>query len=247
MSGIGDWLARIFGKAEGLLPVEPLPKEVEGAGAEVGDKLVTAELLLKLDWTRAVLWAEHLGPACRRHEIVTRLRVAAFLANVGHETNGGRLLVESLNYDEAGLRRTFSESRANAGAPFARRPGEPADQRGLANAIYGGEWGRKNLGNTMLGDGWKFRGRGLMQLTGRGNYTRFAKTVDKPLNDAFLSKLETENGAANSAAYFWEVSGCNQLADDEDVYGIRRKINGGVNGLLAVELRYAKALAALLK
>lgn len=225
------------------------PADMLGAAtlpvAAVGDMLVTAELLARLGWMRPAVWAGAIGPACRRHGITTRLRVAAFLANAGAETGGGAVLVENLNYDEAGLRRTFSQARADAAAPYARRPGRPADQPQIANAVYGNEWGRKVLGNTMKGDGWRFRGRGLMQLTGKNNYERFAKMVGAVSMDQLIMFLETETGAADSAAQFWEVSGCNALADKRDIVGVRRVVNGGSLGLADVTDRYARALTAM--
>jgi putative chitinase len=216
------------------LPVSQAGHAVPGAG-----------VLTALGWADAGDWSAALVPACARHDITTPQRLVAFLANVGHETGGGRRLVESLNYDAPRLRALFSLARADAAAPFARTADKPADQRALANALYGGDWGRRNLGNTLPDDGWRFRGRGLIQLTGRANYERFARTLGVPLDDAMLARLETKAGAAESAAHFWAVAGCNALADARDIAAVRKRVNGGTIGLDDVQARYRMALGVL--
>jgi putative chitinase len=101
------------------------------------------------------------------------------------------------------------------------------------------------MGNTQPGDGWRFRGRGLMQLTGRANYERFARLTGATLDDAFLASLTTPLGAAESAAHFWAAAGCNDAADAGDIARVRRIVNGGTVGLADVQDRYRDALAAI--
>lgn len=230
--------------AEDVLGAASLP--VSQAGHAVPD----ARVLTALGWADAPDWSAALVPACARHDITTPQRLAAFLANVGHETNSGARLVESLNYSADSVRRMaargdISWARAEAAMPFARQDGRAADQRAFANAFYGGEFGRRNLGNTLPDDGWRFRGRGLIQLTGRANYERFARMLGVPLDDALLSRLETRTGAAESAAHFWAVAGCNALADAGDIEAVRKRVNGGKIGLDDVRARYRLALSAL--
>ena len=115
----------------------------------------------------------------------------------------------------------------------------------MANQLYGGERGRKNLGNLELGDGWRFRGRGLIQLTGRATYQQFADTIGVRLDDTLLTRLETPLTAAESASYFWRVAGCNMIADAGNIAAVRSRVNGGELGLDAVHARFSVAMAAL--
>ena len=130
-------------------------------------------------------------------------------------------------------------SPSSKASRLGRTKAHPAQQEALANVLHGGEWGRKNLGNTEPGDGWHFRGRGLIQLTCRANYQRFADTIGVPLDDALLRRLETPPSAAESASYFWRAAGCNDIA------AVRQRMNGGHLGLDAVRLRSEAAMDAL--
>jgi putative chitinase len=205
--------------------------------------IVTPALLSMLGWDRPWVWAMALAPACERHGITSRMRVAAFLANVGHETNGGRALVESLNYSAEALQKQWPARFSEIDAlRMGRTKDQPADQRAIAERAYGGRYGN---GPEGTGDGWRFRGRGLMQLTFRGNYQRFAQMIGKPVDDALLVLLETEKGAADSAAHFWEVAGCNPVADQGDIAAVRKIVNGGTIGMDDVRERFIRAQAAL--
>lgn len=212
-----------------------------------GNVTPTVDVLLALQWSQPGVWSEVLSPVCSKHGIHTRERLAAFLANTGHETNGGRALAENLNYSVDALLITFGRHRISE--EDARRYGREgiraADQRAIANILYGGEWGRKNLGNVMPDDGWRFRGRGLIQLTGRRNYERFATIVGVPLDDTLLRRLETPAGAAESAAHYWAVVGCNDLADTGQITALRKRINGGDLGLTDVQARFKRAMEVL--
>lgn len=194
------------------------------------------------------MWAPVLTAACAAHGIGTSRRFAAFLANAMHETGGLRRLTENLNYQARALTDLFGAHRGitpEVAQRIGRTPGKPADQQAIANTIYGGKWGLANLGNRDPGDGWRFRGRGLMQLTGRANNERFARAVGRKLDDAFLASLETPEGAAGSAAHFFELAGCNALADANDIDAVRRTINGGTFGLGEVRKSYAAILEKL--
>ena len=230
-------------------PPAPLSPPIASAASIIlkPQAVPTAALLEKLGWSKPAMWASVLAPACAKHEINTRPRLAAFLANIGHETAGGSVLVESLNYSTEALLAKFGRHRITAeqAARLGRNAQHPAQQEALANLLYGGEWGRRNLGNTEPGDGWRFRGRGLIQLTGRANYQRFATTVGVPLQDALLASLESPRTAAESAAHFWRVAGCNTLADAGDISAVRQRVNGGDLGLEAVRERFRAVHRAL--
>jgi putative chitinase len=207
----------------------------------------TVGVLLELQWSNPGVWSEVLTPVCAKHGIHTPERLAAFLANTGHETNGGRALVENLNYSVTALITTFGRHRISTedASRYGRDGHRAADQRAIANTLYGGDWGKKNLGNTLPDDGWRFRGRGLIQLTGRRNYERFATIIGAKLDDAFLKSLEGPTGAAESAAHFWASVGCNDLADKNDITAVRKRVNGGDIGLGEVTARYKRALEVL--
>ena len=202
--------------------------------------MITAKLLHGLGWSTPVEWAAVLGDACARHDINTSKRVALFLANTGHETSGGRRLRESLNYTPAALvaqwPKYFSPEYAEE---LGRTVNRAADQKAIAEAAYGGR-----MGNVNLGDGWRFIGRGLMQTTGRNNYERLAQTLGMLVDD-LPGWIETKEGAAESAAFFWSANGCNELADIGAVTKCRVRINGGKIGLKDVLDRYARALRLL--
>ncbi|MAS84281.1 MAG: endolysin [Erythrobacteraceae bacterium] len=164
------------------------------------------------------------------------LRLAHALGQQSAETGGFGSLVESLNYSVAGLRATFSRSRiSNADVQrLGRKPGERAlstdRQRQIANIVYGGSFGRDNLGNTQEGVGWRYRGRGVKQLTGRYNYTTHADTLKLPIVE-HPELLEDPLQGVRAACHFWDSRGCNALADRDDLIGLTRRINGGTNGL----------------
>jgi putative chitinase len=193
-----------------------------------------------LGWTDPVEWAAVLNDACDRHGIITPKRIAMFLANTGHESNGGRAIRENLNYKPEALvkqwPRYFSPEYA---AEVGRTDKQPADQKAIAEAAYGGRMGNKNPG-----DGWRFIGRGLMQTTGRYNYEKLAQTMGMPVDD-LPSWIETKEGAAESAAFYWAANGCNELADADALDKCRQRINGGLIGIVDVRERYVKALGLL--
>lgn len=242
-----SWFARMVGWWPAVPNTTAPPAISAAAIVSQLEAVPTAALLEKLVWAKPEMWASVLAPACERHGIVTRLRLAAFLANTGHETGGGSTLVESLNYSAEALIDKFGRHRITIeqASRLGRTASHPAQQEALANQLYGGEWGRKNLGNTEPGDGWRFRGPGLVQLTGRANYQRFAVTNGVPLNDALLASLEVPLTAAESAAHFWRVADGNIISDTGDIAAVRRRVNGGDSGLSAVRARFSAAMAAL--
>lgn len=184
----------------------------------------------------AALWLPHVLKAADRHRINTSLRLSHFLAQMGHESGGFKRLIENLNYSEQSLISTFStritKSQANL---YGRNASHPANQQMIGNIVYAG---RNGNGDARSGDGYKFRGRGLIMITGRSNY-RAVGFEQAP------AELELPEGAAMSAAAWWYQHGLNELADKDDTKAITRIINGGYNGLADRQSRLMKAKAVL--
>ena len=166
----------------------------------------------------------HLEEALPKHGIAdSRLRLAHFFAQVLHESGSMRFDMENLNYSSDALQKVFGKyftTREEADA-YARNPER------IANRVYANRMGN---GDETSGDGWKYRGRGLIQLTGRSNYKAFAdwigdgRVMDEP-------DLVSTEYAVHSAVFFWDRNDLNRLADNDDVVGVTTRINGGVNGL----------------
>lgn len=180
----------------------------------------------------AELFLPFLQGTCKAYDINTPRRVVGFLSQIGHESGGLGTLTESLNYTVEALIERFKRHRISIedARRFGRAPGQPANEERLANILYGGAWGLKELGNTQPGDGWKFRGRGLKQLTGRDNYARCGHAIGEPLTIEPERLLQPIN-AALSAGWFWQSNGLNAIADRGDVRAMTKIVNGGENGL----------------
>lgn len=199
-----------------------IPLTAEQVQRATGSTLENAELYLPF-----------LQGACKAFDITSPKRLAGFLSQIGHESTGMAQLEESLNYSPERLLAVFGPGRISEAdaQQYGRRKGQPANQEMIANIVYGGIWGRKNLGNEYAGDGWRFRGRGLKQLTGRFNYMQCGDAIGESLT-IWPERLLTPVNAALSAAWFWQSRGCNELADAGDVETMTRRINGGHNGLV---------------
>lgn len=192
---------------------------------------------------------------CPRFGVDTPARVSAFIAQLWVES---RLKVqdESFNYDKHALLRLFKNrisyedaERYGRGGSIAKGTKQPANEESIANAIYGGEWGSKNLGNTEGRDGWKFRGRGFIQLTGRSNYQRLDDIVKWGLLDNPDLLMEKGN-ALISALVFWHSmnrtgQSLNILADVGDIRRISMVVNGGIHGLNERRMTYEKLIKAV--
>ena len=161
-------------------------------------------------------WADSIG-------LNTPLRIVHFLAQVFHESGNLKYMEENLNYSASGLLKTFPKyfTKATASA-YARKPEK------IANRVYADRMGN---GNEASGDGWKFRGRGLIQLTGKDNYKAYARSKhcvgDLMGHPEWLCKYP---GALKSAMWYWQEHGLNELADRDNVEAVTRKVNGGFNG-----------------
>jgi len=208
--------------------------------------MIDEQLLTGLGWSAPAMWAPLLEEHMSRAGMTGRpIRAAMALANFGHETQGGRRLVESLDYSPDRLAAVFGPRATTRALDACRRPGRAADERAIANEVYGGNWGAKNLGNKLPGDGWDYRGRGLIQLTGRWSYARVAGVLGRELTDAWVDSIGTPAGAAESACVWWSRMGLNFVADSGDLPKLRKAVNGGQVGLEDVKTRYDKARALL--
>lgn len=178
----------------------------------------------------AARWFPHIDAAMTEFCIVAPLDQAMFIAQMGHESGGFTRLVENLNYSAENLIPRFGKHRITAreAAALGRTATQPANQKAIANLVYGGEWGKKNLGNQVAGDGWKYRGRGLKQVTGLSNYRSCGQALKLDLV-THPEMLEQDNYAARSAAWFYVSHGC--LLHSGDVERVTLLINGGRNGL----------------
>ena len=180
-------------------------------------------------------WLEPLTAAFARFEINTPERQAAFIGQCAHESANFKTLQENLNYSAKGLNATWpsrfpSESEAQ---PYHRQPEK------IANKVYSGR-----MGNLEEGDGWKYRGRGLIQLTGKDNY----RLASDALGVDFVADPDlvlTKEYAALTAAWFWDKSRLNAFADANDIEGMTKKINGGIIGLDDRKKHIAHALEVL--
>ncbi len=196
--------------------------------------MITPELLsaMKIDQK----WLDPIIATCERFDINTPDRIAGFLSQVAHESAGFTALSENLNYSAEALCRVWP-SRFNADncQEYARNPEK------IANKAYGSRMGN---GDEASGDGWTYRGRGAIQLTGRDNYQRFSDDVgvDVVNNPDLVSQPDM---AAMSAGWFWSKNGLNALADAKDIVGMTKRINGGTHGLDDRQARYSVALSAL--
>jgi putative chitinase len=168
-------------------------------------------------------WYEALSQILPEYEINTPERVAAFLAQCAHESGGFKFLAENLNYRAVTLRKVFpkyfqDDATANA---YAMKPAM------IANRVYANRMGN---GDEASGDGYRYCGRGLIQLTGKTNYSNFADSIETPLEEV-TEYLQTFEGAIQSACWFWENNNLNALADVGDIKTMTKKINGGFIGL----------------
>jgi putative chitinase len=182
-------------------------------------------------------WYHALEQALPDYDINTPQRVAAFIAQCAHESGGFRALKENLNYKAASLRRTFGKyfPTDELAAQYEKRP------EMIANRVYGNRMGN---GDEASGDGWRYCGRGLIQLTGKQNYQNFADSIETPVEDIpeFLATFE---GAVQSACWFWEANNLNQWADKNDILTLTKRINGGTIGLEDRKKHYEHALHVL--
>ena len=187
----------------------------------------------------AARWFQPIKDAMKERGITKPLDQAMFIAQCGHESAGFTRVIESFNYSVAGLKATFGKRlTAYQCEMLGRVDGQQvAHQPQIANLAYSGR-----MGNKEPGDGWAFRGRGLIQVTGRENYAKCGAALKLDLVGN-PSQLESDINAARSAAWFYTSSGC--LSYSGDLVRITQIINGGQNGINDRRERYAKAKAVI--
>ncbi len=207
------------------------------ATVENKDKVLTTDHVSKIFGKGGTAdWHAQIWKACQDKQITKVLRLAAFLAQVKVESGSLAFVVENLNYSASGLLNTFPKYfDQTSAAAYARQPEK------IANRVYGSRMGN---GNEASGDGWKYRGRGLIQLTGKDNYTKLTQLGVSCLGDN-SSYLETKEGAARSAAAFWGMRGLNELADRGDFTEITRRVNGGMKAAAERQAAYELAIRVL--
>ncbi len=185
-------------------------------------------------------WHRALSQLLPDYGINTPQRIAAFVAQCAHESGGFTTLKENLNYRWETLRRLFPKyfPTDDLAKAYANMPNK---QEAIANKIYASRMGN---GPEESGDGYRFCGRGLIQLTGRDNYTFFAGSLSITVEEA-SEYLQTFEGAAQSACWFWETNNLNQWADKGDIVTLTKRINGGTIGLDDRIKHYEHALHVL--
>jgi putative chitinase len=193
-------------------------------------------------------WVEPTKATCIRWGIDTIREVASFLANINVESAGLTRLTENLNYSSDALIKLFGRHRISIAdaQKYGRNAAHPANQEMLANILYGGEWGKKNLGNIKPNDGWVCRGFGPKQITGRANQQAFADAVGMTLESA-QAYMRTPEGGMMAAGWFWKSHGLDAKAVTPGVADDRKAINGGALGLAEVEAGFNKLVAELLR
>lgn len=197
--------------------------------------LVTSDMLRTVTTPEiADKWVNALNETCEEFAIDTPFRIAGFISNVAHESGGFKFVSENLNYSADSLMRVWSSRfpTLEIAQRYAMQPEK------IANRAYADRMGNRDEAS---GDGWKYRGRGLIQLTGKNNYVAYSMACD---NEAlqYPDIVAEPKYAAESAGWFWNVNKLNTLADAQDIAGMCRRINGGFNGLDDRQIKYAKIM-----
>ena len=185
-------------------------------------------------------WCDALNEILPVYEINTPQRVAAFMAQCAHESGYFRFLKENLNYKATSLRKVFPKYFPDD-ATAERYASLPNKQEAIASRVYANRMGN---GDEASGDGFRYLGRGLIQLTGKNNYTLFAAAIDTPLEE-IPEYLQTFEGAVQSACWFWEQNNLNKFADSRDIITMSKRINGGTIGMEDRIQKYDKYLKIL--
>ena len=214
----------------------------------------TSPLLVAAGVKDPAKWLDAVVETCVEFEINTPQRIASFLAQTAHESGGYTMLTENLNYRAATLAACWPNRFAELGPdkkpkrnekgaliPTAVANAIAGKPELIANMVYSSRMGN---GPAESGEGWKYRGRGLKQLTGKDNYARCGQALGLDLvgnPDLLLDPLP----AARSAGWFWKANSLSTFADAGDIKGMTKKINGGFIGLEDRQRRYEKVLAAI--
>lgn len=179
-------------------------------------------------------WCDTFNNHIEKYDINTPLRVAALLAQCAYESGDFINLYEDLNYRPETLMHLWPSQFPTlmVADEYKMQPQK------IANYVYANRMGN---GNESSGDGWKYRGRGLIQLTGKSVYTNFANYLKVSVEDC-LNYIMYPDGAVESACWFWKTKSINTFADKKDINGMTKAINGGLNGLTNRKIKYQLAL-----
>jgi putative chitinase len=179
-------------------------------------------------------WCDTFNNHIEKYDINTPLRVAALLAQCAYESGDFINLYEDLNYRPETLMHLWPSQFPTlmVADEYKMQPQK------IANYVYANRMGN---GNESSGDGWKYRGRGLIQLTGKSLYTNFANYLKVSVEDC-LNYIMYPDGAVESACWFWKTKSINTFADKKDINGMTKAINGGLNGLANRKIKYQLAL-----
>jgi putative chitinase len=210
--------------------------------------MITVETFIKLfsSAKSPLQWVTALNKFLPKYEINSLKRVSTFLAQTGHESCGFTAFVENLNYSAQALANTWPKRYALDPNAKTKAPNDVAmflhrKPEAIANNVYANRMGN---GNEASGDGWRNRGKGLIQITGKENHEAFAKYVGMPI-EAVAGYMLTIEGAVESACWFWFKAKCNSYADADNFEGQTKVINGGLNGYNDRKERLLLAKAAL--
>lgn len=212
MTSFLDWVSSVPSMFQTQIPATPVAPPVPSI-----PKLADAIKAACAASVNPNDWAEALSPFMVSSGITTPKRIAAFLGQVAQESARLSVVTENLNYSAAGLLSTFGTHFTAADATaYARQPEK------IANRAYADRMGN---GDEASGDGWRYRGAGLIQLTGKDNQSKFAAAcgVSGDVGDY----LRTNKGAAQSACWFWTTNGLNPLADGWQITNLTKRVNGG--------------------
>lgn len=186
--------------------------------------LITKQQLDAILEKDSLEWYPLLQEYFTKYQITTEDRIAGFLAQTVHESNHFKVLSENLNYSSKRLNQVFPKYFVKAGRNAEHYHYQPEK---IANVVYAN---RMSNGGVDSGDGWRFRGGGLLQLTGKHNYTKFAKHAMLTVEQA-AEYVRTPRGAVHSACWFWKENSLNVLCDRGDIVTLSKRINGGTIGL----------------
>ena len=231
-----SFFSKIFGRAQGITKKESTLMLTESAFKAIFPGVTN-------DWYPWIL------AALERYDISTPQRIAHFLSQIGHESGGLRRLDEDLHYSRiANIRATWPRRFPSdaAAQPFVAKPMALAER--VYNTEVDGRPGRKDLGNKQPGDGWLFRGRGLIQVTGRENFTKLAQAFGLSSPEDAVAFARSHEGAALSAGDYWDRRGINALADTGGlaaVPAVTRAINSKLIGLADRQQRFQQAAKVL--
>lgn len=224
-----SWLSDLLGRRRNGEPAISFPN-LPTQPATVESSAMTQDEFRRaagISSALAARWYPHIDAAMRDYKIDTPLQKAHFIAQVGHESASFTRVTENLNYSVAGLLATFPTRVTRAMADLlGRSDAHPADQVAIANLVYGSRLGNRAGTN----DGWLYRGRGLIQTTGRSNYKACGEGVGVDFENQ-PEKLAEDKFAALSAGWYWQSRNVNAAAERDDLKEVRRLINGGSNGI----------------